>query len=180
MASEYIVEAHSRTDFQAIAWQIRARLCLENQVYFPIVEKLDLLSLLYGFTYEIVEDGTLPPGMPAAMDPGTGAIRLEEHVYNGAAAANGTHRMTITHEFAHYITLCYLNFKCRRNISDEDVPAYRSPEWQAKCLAGELLVPFKLTRDMSIEDIVETCVVSKEAAVYQYYQIHKEELGMTR
>ena len=180
MASEYIVEAHSRLYFQDIAWQIRGQLGLENQVYFPIVETLDWLSLIYGFTYEIVEDGTLPPFMPADMNPETGEIRLESYVYCGAATANGTHRMTITHEFAHYITLCYLGFKWHKNDTDEEVPAYCSPEWQAKCLAGELLVPFKLTQHMSCEEIMETCVVSREAAVYQYYQIHKEDLKMNQ
>ena len=100
-------------------------------------------------------------------------IRIKESVYNGAAEGNGRDRMTIAHEIGHYFTLCFCGFQFQRNFKKETVPAYRSPEWQAKCFAGELLIDFDLVYNMQPYEIVDKCGVSYEAAYYQYNQIHK-------
>ena len=50
---------------------------------------------------------------------------------------------------------------------DEHVPAYQDPEWQAKCLAGELMVPYELVGGMSAAAVANACGVSLQAAYYQ-------------
>ena len=46
--------------------------------------------------------------------------------------------MTIAHEIGHYFTLCFCGFRLERNFSGGKIPAFRDPEWQAKCFAGDV------------------------------------------
>ena len=171
---EYVVEAKSRRQLRSLASILRKYLGLENELYFPIVELLDVMYEIFPrFSYEIVPDSTFPPNVHADTDVMNHHIRIKESVYNGAAEGNGRDRMTIAHEIGHYFTLCFCGFQFQRNFKKETVPAYRSPEWQAKCFAGELLIDFDLVYNMQPYEIVDKCGVSYEAAYYQYNQIHK-------
>ena len=171
---EYVVEAKSRRQLRSLASILRKHLGLENERYFPVVELLDVMYEIFPrFSYEIVLDSTFPPNVHADTDVMNHHIRIKESVYNGAAEGNGRDRRTIAHEIGHYFTLCFCGFQFQRNFKKEAVPAYRSPEWQAKCFAGELLIDFNLVYNMQPYEIVDKCGVSYEAAYYQYNQIHK-------
>ena len=171
---EYVVEAKSRRQLRSLASILRKHLGLENELYFPVVELLDVMYEIFPrFSYEIVLDSTFPPNVHADTDVMNHHIRIKESVYNGAAEGNGRDRMTIAHEIGHYFTLCFCGFQFQRNFKKDAVPAYRSPEWQAKCFAGELLIDFNLVYNMQPYEIVDKCGVSYEAAYYQYNQIHK-------
>ena len=168
---EITVEPKSREDLRRLAFSIRKVLGLEDELYFPIVELLDVLEeTLPGFSYEIIGDGELPPGKHAETDVETGMVRIKQCVYDGARQGNGRDRMTIAHEFAHFMTLCFVGFKLYRSFDDRPVEAYRDPEWQAKCLAGELLVSHHLVGGMTAWDVAEKCGVSEPAARYQLKQ----------
>ncbi|MDO4296011.1 MAG: ImmA/IrrE family metallo-endopeptidase [bacterium] len=171
--TEYIVESKSRLQLRAYAMTVREYLHLKNEKYFPITELLDVLAVIFdGFSYEIVEDNQLPVGTHADTDVRTGHIRIKESVYDGACNGNGRDRMTIAHELGHFFTLCFCGFKLERNFSREKVPAYRDPEWQAKCFAGELLIPAHLMKGYSVDCIVKECGVSYDAAKFQYKYIN--------
>lgn len=171
---EYVVEPKSRKQLRALATILREYLGLKNEIFFPIVELLDVMCELFPkFSYEIVPDSTFPDNVHADTDVMSQHIRIKESVYEGAADGNGRDRMTIAHEIGHFFTLCFCGFKFQRNFKKEKIPAYKSPEWQAKCFAGELLVDYDLVRNMQPYEIVEKCGVSYEAAYYQYRQIHK-------
>ena len=75
--------------------------------------------------------------------------------------------MTIAHEIGHFVTLCFCGFKLQRSFGNK-ADIYQDPEWQAKCFAGELMVPHHLTLNMSPKEISEKCGVSLYAAKYQY------------
>lgn len=47
-----------------------------------------------------------------------------------------------------------------------------NPEWQANTFAAELMAPFSLIKDMSIEEIMEKCGISRQAATIQYNTYH--------
>lgn len=79
--------------------------------------------------------------------------------------------MTLAHEFAHFITLCVCGFKLARSFGNVDVPPYRDPEWQAKCLAGELMIDSDLVKGMSAIEISRKCGVSCDAAKLQLSKI---------
>ena len=168
MAVDYSVEPQSRADLRFLASEIRKVLRLEDQLYFPIVELLDVLEeTLDGFSYSIIPDDELPPNKHADTNVYTGEIRIKESVYEGARQGNGRDRMTIAHEFSHFMTLCFLGMKLSRTIGGGRPKPYEDPEWQAKCLAGELLIPYELTAGMTVGEIVEKCGVSYSAAEYR-------------
>ncbi len=172
--SEYVVEAKSRFQLRTLANELRDRLGLHDCLYFPIVELLDLMEEIFeGFSYEIIEDSELPPGIHGDTNILKQHIRIKESVYLGAVRGNGRDRMTIAHEIAHYFTLCFCGFTFQRNFKGGEVPAYCSPEWQAKCFAAELLIPAHLTKNMNSFQIAEFCGVSSPAAEYQYKIMHR-------
>lgn len=146
---------------------------LENQLWFPIAELLDIFTEVFpNFSYEIVSDNVLPPNVHADIDVKTGHIRIKEIVYERACDGEGRDRMTIAHEFGHFFTICFCGFNLQRNFTNEPIPAYKDPEWQAKCFAGELMIPYHLVKGMSPEEIEMACGVSSDAARYQYKQLH--------
>jgi Zn-dependent peptidase ImmA (M78 family) len=53
-----------------------------------------------------------------------------------------------------------------RKTSPND-KAYKDPEWQAKCFAGELLMDYEMTEGMSTLEIVKNCKVTLDAARYR-------------
>ncbi len=147
---DYSVEPRSRADLRELAFQFREMFHLNDQLYIPIVELLDALEVTdKGFSYSIIPDDTLPEYKHADTNVYTGEIRIKEHVYDGARA------------------LCLLGFKLCRTIGGGKPKPYEDPEWQAKCLAGELLIPYDLTAGMSASKIAQECGVSFEAAQYR-------------
>lgn len=170
---EYKVEPKSRADLRRLANLLRKYLGLENELYFPIVEILDLFVIIFDhFSYEIVEDSELPEDVHADTNVRTGHIRIKQTVYDRACAGEGRDRMTIAHEIGHYFTLCFCGFQLQRNFdSAAEVPSYMDPEWQAKCFAGELMIPAHLVGNMSPDQISASCGVSEAAARFQYAKI---------
>ncbi len=168
MAVDYSVEPRSRADLRHLAYKIRKALHLEDQLYFPIVERLDNFEeKLDGFFYSIIPDDELSRNKHADINVNTGEIRIKESVYEGARRGNGRDRMTIAHEFSHFIILCFLGMKLSKTVYGEEIKPYKDPEWQAKCLAGELLIPYEQTIGMTTGEIVEKCGVSYPAAEYR-------------
>lgn len=171
--TEYIVEPKSRMELRELARMLRRCLKLEDEKYFPITELLDVLPEIFNnFSYEIVEDDELPAGTHADTDVRTGHIRIRESVYDGACNGAGRDRMTIAHELGHFFTLCFWEFRLERNFSQREVKTFQDPEWQAKCFAGELLVPAHLMNGCSVDEIVAECGVSYAAARCQYKHIN--------
>lgn len=173
---EYLAEPKSRREIRRLAHILKKYLNLENEIYFPIVELLDVLPFVFpSFSYEIVEDNYFPKNTHADTDVINQHIRIKQSVYDGAANGNGRDRMTIAHEVGHYFMICFCGFKFQRNFKREHIPAYRSPEWQAKCFAGELLIDSRLTQNLNPYEISEECGVSISAAFYQHDIMHKRQ-----
>ena len=166
--SEYIVEAKSRKALRMLADELKRVLGIENMIRIPIVGVLEILPELFkNCNYEIVPDDSLPDEFHAETDIYSGNITIKESVYEGAIKENGRDRMTIAHEIGHFVTLCFCGFKLQRSFGNK-ADIYQDPEWQAKCFAGELMVPHHLTLNMSPKEISEKCGVSLYAAKYQY------------
>ncbi len=166
--SDYIVDAKSRENLREFANTLRKHLGLENVLWVPVVELLDVLSELFeSFSYEIVSDNELPECRHAEVDT-NGHMKIKETAYERACKGEGRDRMTIAHEYGHYFTICFSGVKLQRNFGNKKVEAYQDPEWQAKCFAGEFMIPYELTKDMTPAEIVDECGVSFDAAKYQY------------
>jgi hypothetical protein len=116
--SDYIVESKSRKELRRLARVLRKHLGLENELWIPIVELLDVLAEVFSdFSYEIVGDNELPNGTHAETDIRTGHIKIKESVYLRACNGEGRDRMTIAHEIGHYFTLCFCGFSLQRNFN---------------------------------------------------------------
>lgn len=141
-------------------------------MYFPIVNVLEVIHIFDDDAhFEIVEANELEPNEHAVTDINTKTIKIRSDVYDGACEGVGRDRMTIAHEFAHFITLCVCGFRLARSFHDAPIPTYCDPEWQAKCLAGELMVDSDLVKGMSAIEISVACGVSLPAAKMQLSKI---------
>jgi len=168
----YVMQPCSRLDLRRLAMRVRQILNAENILYFPIAELLELMPVLFPPCCPIiVKDYELPSGVHADTDVGNHIIRIKQSVYDGAFNGNGRDRMTIAHEIGHYLLICVLGFKFQRNFSDSAVQKYQDPEWQAKCFAGELLIPAHLVQGMNPNEIAVACGVSVHAAETQWSKL---------
>ena len=69
MIPEYSVEPKSRKDLRQLADALREMFHLEDKVYFPIVQLLDVLpEYIPDFTYEIVDDDEFDKNVHADTD----------------------------------------------------------------------------------------------------------------
>lgn len=175
MSQNYSVEGKSRKQLRILAMVVRETFNLKESIWFPIVELLDVLAKVCpSFSYEIVEDESMPKTIHAETDIISGHILIKESVYNGACEGNGRDRMTIAHEVCHFLTLCLFGFRVQRSFGGKIRPC-EDPEWQAKCMAGELMIDKRLVDGMSSLEISEKCGVSIDAAEYQYEVFRREE-----
>lgn len=176
--SEYIAAPLSRCFLRQYALSIRKKLGLENIMKFPVLEFLEVFPYLIGdedFYYEIVPDDLFPKGIHAQYDVMENCIAIKSSVYEGAVADQGRDRMTITHELSHTLIIKHSGIKVNRCFSGEKIITYQDPEWQAKCLAGELMIPANLVKGMSPNQVAADCGVSYQAAFYQLKVQEKEK-----
>ena len=168
--SSYEVPPLRRIDLRRYARSVRRDLGLLNTHYFPIVELLEALHQM-GIEQDIIDDLTWDKQYGkekhAVYSLTDRIINIKESVYNGAVNDCGRDRFTIAHEIAHVLLLDNHEIKVAKIRDGNDLPPYRDPEWQADCLAGELLMPYHLCKDMSISEIVKMCKVSLSAAHFQ-------------
>lgn len=170
--SGYYIEPKSRKELRSLALKIREAFGLRDCLYFPIVDFMEHLmpKMFDNFNFEIVEDNELLPNQDAVtvIENGFGTVKIKQSVYEGACDGNGRHRMTLAHEVVgHFIPVCVLGFKFYRSFGNREVEAYRDPEWHAKCIAGEFMMPAHLVRDCKPKQLMEKCGVSEAAAKYQ-------------
>ena len=169
---QYISQPLSRHNLRNYAFQLRKLLNVENQLYFPVMEFLEVLPNIFSqLSWEIVEDTEFSQYVHGETDILNHYIKIRQSVYDGACEGNGRDRMTVMHEIAHYLLLCVNGVKLQRNFDKQVVKAYCDPEWQAKCLAGEIMIPAHLVAGMDLFDVIEKCGVSWDAAAYQMRHI---------
>lgn len=180
----YSCQPVSRRQLRMLSRSIRETEGLSSELWFPAIKFLEMLHKIIGdedFYPEIVPDDKWdqPPTIHAYFDLNDNCIRVKESIYLGACNGVGRDRMTIVHECAHVILIKRCHLKLTRSF-DDNVPVYRDPEWQAKCLAGELMVPADLVCGMSDLEVAEKCGVSVEAARYQLSRYPKRKSGQAR
>lgn len=163
----------SRKVLRCYAFEIRKQIGLEQTLKLPVLKLLESFPFLIGdedFYYELVDD--LPNGIHAQYRHGEKCILIKTAVYNGAVNNVGRDRMTIVHEMAHALLLQHSGIQLHRCFDNEvKLRAFDDPEWQAKCLAGELMIPANLVKGMSPQNVAHYCAVSIDAARYQLSKI---------
>ena len=133
---------------------------------FPVVEIIDKIpQKLKGTNFEVLEDDELPANIPARCFPdeeGHFTIQVKESVYLGAEKGIGACRGFIMHEICH-VFLYKMGFTPihNRTLKNNSIPAYRSVEWQAKALCGEVMMPYLETLGLTENEIISKYHVSK-------------------
>lgn len=179
---DYETKPVSRAQLRFIAKYIRRAFgCESDETPFPVLFALERLSDLFSETgYEIVDDSELPGNVFACCMPksdGGFVIYIKQTVYEGAYYNNNTAFLSfICHEICH-VVLFYLGFTpvSNRAVAETDnIPSYRSVEWQAKALCGEVTIPYDATKGMKAKEIVTKYRVTEASAKYRVKQDKKK------
>ncbi len=168
---DYETKPTNRKELRLYAKLFRSITKVGQDTRMDPVAMLDMLPDIEGFEdvhYEILDDNELPCNVPAQCNQNEYGyiIQIKNSVYKGAAENNiGGYRMHIMHEIMH-VFADKLGFKpiYSRTIIAKDTPCYRRLEWIVKALAGEVMMPYEATQNMSVEQIMTTYGVSEKAA----------------
>jgi len=168
---DYRTKPTSREELRKIAHIVRRVFKCKNKYYFDVVTAFEKMHILFPeVSTEVVSDDEQDMNrVPATTIPdmkGHYHIKIKEQIYDGAYFKKiGGYRNHILHEMCHAI-LFLLGFTpyLDRTYKNVELPGYESIEWQAKALAGEILVPYEETMGMSAEQIQKLCKVSKDCA----------------
>ncbi len=179
---DYMTKPLSRADIRRISQYVRQIFKLQPDEPFPVLFILEqMCNTFEGTEFQVLEDEKLPANVFAWCYPkpeGGMMIEIKQTVYDGAYYdQNRAFLCFICHEICHVI-LFYLGFtpiSTRTLEKNEEIPAYRSVEWQAKALCGELTIPYKATVGMKAKEIMEKYPVTAASAQYRVKQDKKKK-----
>ena len=164
---DYMTKPTSRSMLRRVAPYVRKIFGVPETGQFPVLDALEKVPDVFkGSGFEVVEDDKMPQNTPARcmpIDGGGFLIEIKESVYRGAYEKEiGAYLGFICHEICH-LFLFAIGFKpiYERSFENNQIPAYKSVEWQAKALCGEVMMPYNETRYMSVEQIMADYHVSK-------------------
>lgn len=162
--------ALSRDKIRNLTLELRRQCGMQNETYFPIVHFIEWIlgDPDNNFDYEIVPVSEMQDTY-GTTNTASNVMRIREDVYDGARAGNPRDRFTLCHELGHFL----LHQPEFVSYARGDVPVYCQPEWQANTFAAELMAPYHLVKNMSVEEIAQKCGMSKTAASIQYKTYHQ-------
>lgn len=163
------VSPMSRKSIRDFAENFRHLFGLDDVLYFPIVRFIEWYLPQLGLNYEVLTIEEMND-MYGLTNTKRNVLYIREDVYLRAIDGNPRDRFTLCHELGHFL----LHTPDRVSFARGDIPAFRNPEWQANVFAGELMAPYYLTNDMSVDEIMERCGMSRQAAGIQYDLYHKK------
>jgi Zn-dependent peptidase ImmA (M78 family) len=158
----------SRLAIRKLVMEFRKLFGLEDVLYFPIVRFIEWCLPQLGLEYEVLSISEMRDTY-GLTNTKKNTLLIREDVYLGAIDGNPRDRFTLCHELGHFI----LHTPDRVSFARGEIPAYRDPEWQANTFAGEIMAPYNLTCCMSVEEIMDKCGMSRQAAEIQYKSFRK-------
>lgn len=171
---DYRTKSTSREKLRELAKIIRQDIFkCEDKYYFDVIKAFEMLPYLSNnsVTTEIVSDddeelGVSPSTMTFDENGEKYVIKIKESVYEKAYfKKSGGYRMHIMHEICHFLLFIFgFTPYFDRTYRNYELKPYESIEWQAKALAGEILIPYDATKNLTEKQIKRRCRVSKEAA----------------
>lgn len=183
MAVDYETFPLSRKDIRILAKIMRSILKIDT-LKFPVLDVLEKIYDLYGVTYEIIDDKEFSKCHESSVMcflekqiNGSYTIKIRESVYENACDGDGSSIDFICHEICHYFLIeifgYYPIFNC--SISEErKVPKYRTMEWQAKALCGEVMIVYDECKNMPILEIMKKTNSSiDQARFFKRYVVKK-------
>lgn len=166
---DYKTKPTSRCELRTLAKAFDILAGTNDVLYKPIVELLDRLpDIMPIVSYEIVEDDEFDitvPAMGVFETNNSYVIKIKEYVYEGAIKGIGAYRGFIMHEIFHpFLYLMGFVPLYERSFKNNELNAYESVEWQVKAITGEYMMNYMQTANLTQDQIVEQCGVSKSAA----------------
>ena len=139
-------------------------------VKFPVLKALEKLIDKFpnNLYYRILPDDEFETNVMAELVPEGNdvyCIKIRETVYEKAVNGDRASLGFICHEMCHFILIhifdagpvMYLNksgLAYARSFKDKELPRYKSMEWQAMALCGEIMIPYERCKDYSFKQIV--------------------------
>lgn len=163
---DYQTKPTSRKELRSLAKVFRILFGLDETSPVPVLKVLEHVPDIFkGTIISILPDNKLPYNIPARcklLKGGNFVIEIKESIYNGAYKNIGWCRGVICHEICH-VFLYHIGFTpiWERSFENNELPAYCSVEWQTKALCGEVMMPYKATKNMTQREIIEKFSVSK-------------------
>ena len=174
---DHIVKARSIMDIREIVNTIKKHCGFYDCLQFPIMFFWEQIipKIFHDYRFLYVEDDELN-GVEAYTDHNLKIVKVKTSVYLKALEGSSKDLITIAHEIGHLFLHDGEALVFAR--TNERFPAYKSAEWQANYFAAEMLMGSHLVIDMSIDEIVNACNVSKKAAEIQLeHAISEREKG---
>lgn len=151
-------------------------------ILFPVMKILERLVIKFdkNLYYVVEEDEMFKKNVMAALVPEENdfyCIRIRQSVYDKALAGDRASLGYICHEMCHFFLIHVMgvgpklyvaadNLVYARTIDDNNTPAYKSMEWQAKALCGEVMIPYERCQNYSLTDLIEKTSSSTQQAKY--------------
>lgn len=166
-----------RSTVRKIAYFIRKMLDIKT-IKFPVLKALGKLenkfdSCLY---CSVLPDTDFEYKVMAEMVPegdNKYCIKIRQTVYNDAAQGKRSSLGFICHEMCHFILVHVFNIGPKMQENDpvfarsvNKIPAYKSMEWQAMALCGEIMIPYDECKDYTFKEIVSATESSDAQAQY--------------
>lgn len=156
----------SRDKIRHITVDLRKMMGIEKVPYFPIVQFIEWIlgDPENDFDYEIVKPSEMEEY--GTTNTGKNVMLIREDVYERAVKGCPRDRFTLCHELGHYL----LHQPDDIVLARGDSPIYKDPEWQANVFAAELMAPHDLINGWSVEEVMNNCGMSRQAATIQLKQ----------
>lgn len=178
----------SRTKIRFIANWVRSNLKIAT-IAFPVMKVLDVLEQDFdgGFYYVSEDDNLFNNNVMAYLsedESGCCCIHIRQSVYDGALLGKGDCLGFICHEISHFILIYVVGIKPRminsyagavypREITP-NTPRWKTTEWQAMALCGELMIPYGVCKNMDIDEIIVKTNSSRAQAEFFIKHVAKK------
>lgn len=168
------VEAISAPGIVESAHRLRRQFIGGEQLWFPIVEFLELIvPKIIPFNLDVCDLLTIG-GEEGKYVYGTNTIMVREDVYEAACEGVGWARFVLGHEFGHF----WLHRLQPRPRTSGRYSMEKDPEWQSNTFSGSLhMSPEHLELFQDATDAAIKCGMSRAAAEVTWSQLSQLKVG---
>lgn len=169
MGIDYETRPVSRKLIRKFSKIIRNDLKIKNNK-ISIDEIMDKVYLKYGVTFSYEEANEFDDGVVCYLDfeGEEPCVHIRNDVYENASRGDRKSIGFIIHEICHFYLIKIFKYQPVNLVPfpSRFLPNYKSMEWQAKALCGEVMIPFDQFKDKTIEEILEKTSSSYLQASY--------------
>lgn len=169
MKNDYETFPMSRKEIRVIAKTIRNLLHI-TETKIPVIKLLDILEMKYGLLLSIELDECFDKNVVAYLteENNTFIIHVRNSVYDKACEGKRDCIGFICHEMCHYFLISWFGYTpiYGRTLGNKRIDRFRSMEWQAKALCGELMIPYYDFLNADVSEIMKKTDSSFRQARY--------------